>query len=84
MQALMTMSLHAILAELFELDPDEFQPEMRLVADLGMDAQRQARLAELVAEYFDGRQVLFTPAMTVADLIAMVVAEEFAGLPGYR
>ena len=80
-KALMTMSLNAMFAEVFDMEPEDIAPELRLYDDLHMTEDQAAELAELVAEYFDGTQVRITPATTLGEIFDHVVGQEFVGLP---
>jgi len=76
-QALMNMSLNAILADVFELDLDDIHTGLSLREDLAMTAAQQQGLRELVDEYFDGLALDFAAINTVDDLFQQVVAVEF-------
>lgn len=80
-KALMTMSLNAAIAEIFGLDLDEIVPDLRLFADLRMTPEQQSEFAALVAEYFDGVAIDFTPTTTLGDIFDRVIEQEFLGLP---
>lgn len=80
-KALMTMSLNAAIAEIFGLDLDEIVPDLRLFADLRMTPEQQSEFAALVAEYFDGVTIDFTPTTTLGDIFDRVIEQEFLGLP---
>jgi quinol monooxygenase YgiN len=80
-KALMTMSLDAIVLEVFGMGPDEVKPELRLYADLKMTDNQKNEFSDLVAEYFDGRQLELTRTTTLGDIFDCVVEQEFAGIP---
>ncbi len=80
-KALMTMSLNAAVAEIFGLELDEIVPDLRLFADLRMTPEQQSEFTDLVAEYFDGVRIDFTPTTTLGDIFARVVEQEFPDLP---
>lgn len=80
-KALMTMTLDAMVGKVFGLEPEEIAPGLRLYGDLHMSAVQRAQLAGLVAEYFEGVQLEFTPATTLGDIAARVVDAQFADLP---
>lgn len=80
-KALMTMSLNAILAEVFAVDIDAISLTLRLREDLHMNAARQAELSALISEYFDGLYIDLAVIATVDDLYALVVEQEFKEIP---
>jgi hypothetical protein len=80
-RALMTMSLNAIFAEVFGLEPDEIQPGLRVFSDLRMTADQAAELAALVAEYFDELHIEFGQATTLGEILDRVVGRQFEGIP---
>ncbi len=73
MKALMAGVLNAVIMDVFGLESGEVRPELALVGDLHMDATQRSRLAEMVAEYFDGARLNVGPATTLADLYAQVI-----------
>ncbi len=76
-KALMTMSLNALIAEVFNKDLEELEPELSLTRDLTMDKNKQQELAGLIAEYFDGLSIDFTQNDTLDKLFSTVVSAEF-------
>lgn len=80
-KGLMTISLNAIIADVFELEFDEISTQMDLRADLGMDMEKQTELAELVEEYFDGLKIDFARINSLGDLFEVVVEQEFKDIP---
>ena len=76
-RAIMTMSLNAIVADVFGLDLDDIEPGLRLHTDLRMDTQKQLELGEIIAEYFDGLQVEFSRIELLADLFEQVIGSAF-------
>jgi hypothetical protein len=80
-KALMTMSLNAVVAEVFGMEPDEIRPGLRVFDDLHMTPDQQSEFAGLVAEFFDGLQVEFTPTTTLDEIFDHVIEQEFLGLP---
>ena len=81
-KALMSVGLKAIIADTFEMELEELQLGLRLQEDMGMDAEKQDRLAELVAEYFNGQQLNFRQIKTVNDLFRHVVDQAFSEVSG--
>ena len=59
-KALMTMSLNALIAEVFDVEPDEINCNLSLSMDLGMDTEKKQELTELIGEYFDGLVINFS------------------------
>lgn len=80
-KALMTMSLNAIFAEVFGLEPDAIAPELCVFSDLDMTADQASELAALVAEYFDGLRIVFAPTTTLGEIHDLVVGRQFEGIP---
>ena len=76
-KALMTMSLNALIAEVFNKDLEELEPELSLTRDLAMDNNKQQELAGLIDEYFDGLSVDFAQNDTLDKLFTSVVSAEF-------
>lgn len=73
----MTMSLNAIIADVFERDLDDIEPGLHMYADLDMDTKKQLELGEIIVEYFDGLQVDFSRIELLADLFEQVVESAF-------
>ncbi len=80
-KALMTMSLNALIAEVFEKDLDELTLDLSLIKDLDMNNDKQQELAGLINEYFDGLEVDFSQNDTLDKLFQTVVDAEFEELP---
>ena len=80
-KGLMTMSLNAIVADVFDVEPDELKRELRLREDLGMTDLQQSALAEMIAEYFDGVEVDLVNSATLGDIFEVVVDQEFKDIP---
>lgn len=76
-KALMTMSLNALIAEVFDKDLEELELSLSLTRDLGMDSQKQQELTELIDEYFDGLSVDFSKNDSLGALFQTVVNAEF-------
>lgn len=73
----MTMSLNAIIADVFERDLDDIETGLHMYADLDMDAKQRLVLGKVIAEYFDGLQVDFSRIKLLADLFEQVVESAF-------
>ncbi|MCW8929868.1 MAG: phosphopantetheine-binding protein [Gammaproteobacteria bacterium] len=76
-KVLMTMSLNALIAEVFEIDLDDLERTLSLTKDLGMDSAKQRELSNLIDEYFDGLSVDFSENDTLEELFYTVVNSEF-------
>ena len=80
-KALMTMSLNAVVAQVFDLDLDDIRAGQRLHADMHMSAAQEAELKSMVAEYFDDLELAIGPATTLGDVFDQVIETEFADVP---
>lgn len=76
-KALMSMSLNAIIADIFDLDLDEIKPELHLNNDLNISPAQQDELLETIAEYFDDIKIDLTKIRTLNDLFEVVIFSEF-------
>jgi len=77
-KALMSMSLNALVAEIFELDLDAMDPTLRLREDLLLDDAKAAALADDIADYFDGLRIDLGAVITLQDLFDRVINEEYS------
>ena len=75
-RALMSMTLNAVLADLFGVNPDAISPDLNLRRDLNLDAGKQCKLQQRVQEYFEGVRLDFARIETLDDLYRQVVAVE--------
>jgi len=75
-RALMTMTLHALVADLLRLDPDALHPEFRLRDALAGKPHTAHRLRKLVAEYFDDAPVVWEDTETLRDLCRQLFSKE--------
>ena len=80
-KVLMTMSFNSVVEEVFGIDLDAIDLNLRLHADLHMTQAMQEEFADKIADYFDGAQVDFEKARTLDDVFDEVVAREFKDLP---
>ena len=80
-RALMTMSLNAVVADVFDLEPEDLRPELRVYGDLHMNAEQAAEFSALVAEYFDDLRLDFATDVTLGEVFDRVVGRQFDGLP---
>jgi hypothetical protein len=76
-KALMSMSLNAIIADVFDMDLDDIKLELNLRTDMQMSDAKESELKAMVAEYFDDLQVDFSQIKTLADLFDLVIEQEF-------
>ncbi len=76
-KALMTMSLNAIIADVFDLDLDDIKAELRLREDLNMSVGQQQQLVDVIGEYFDDISVNLDEIKTLGELFERVVFSEF-------
>lgn len=76
-KALMTMSLNAIIADVFDLDLDDIKAELRLREDLNMSVGQQQQLVDVIGEYFDDIRVNLDEIKTLGELFERVVFSEF-------
>lgn len=76
-RGLMSMSLNAIVSDVFDLDLDAIHRGLDLTRDLAMNPEQQQGLMDLVAEYFDGLRLNFKRIRTLDDLFQQVVDQEF-------
>ncbi|MCG6863899.1 MAG: phosphopantetheine-binding protein [Thiogranum sp.] len=75
-RALMTMTLNAVVADLFGCDLNAISPDLNLRTDLNLDAAKQCKLQQRVQEYFGGVRFDFAHIETLDDLYRQVVAVE--------
>jgi len=78
-RALMGMTLDAVLADLFDVDPDAIRPDLNLRGDLKLDAGKQCKLQQRVQEYFEGVRLDFARIETLDDLYRQVAGVESQG-----
>lgn len=76
-KALMTMSLNALIAEVFDKDLDELELSLSLTNDLGMNFDKKQELTELIDEYFDGLYIDLSKNDSLEALFQTVVEAEF-------
>lgn len=80
-KGLMAISLNAIIADVFEVEPDELKREMSLRGDLRMTPQQQMSLSGMIAEYFDGIEINLDGNECLGDIFEVVVEQEFRDIP---
>lgn len=78
-RALMSMTLDAVLADLFGVNPDAIRPDLNLRGDLNLDARKQRKLQQRLQEYFEGVRLDFARIETLDDLYRQVVVVESSG-----
>ena len=72
MQNMMSMAVYLVIADTFDLDVDELEPDFNLQSDLGMDAAMQAQLDHCIMDMFNNFQVDFAHAKTVQDVVEQI------------
>jgi hypothetical protein len=77
---LMAMSLKAVVSEALHADMEGIDERTRLVDDLHMDNDGNARLKALIADIFDGLEVEPERMSTFGDLLERMVLSEFEDL----
>lgn len=75
-RALMTMTVHALVADLLHLDPGALHPEFRLQDALEGKPHTAHRLRKLVVEYFDDTPVDWEDTETLQDLCQQLFSME--------
>lgn len=80
-KGLMTMSLNAIIADVFDVEPEELKRELRLREDLRMTLRQKEELREMIAEYFDGVEIDLENSKNLGDIFEVVVDQEFRDIP---
>ncbi len=76
-KALMTMSLNALIADVFEIDLDDIDRQLSLRNDLGMNSEKEQELNELIREYFDGLEVDLNKNDRLDALFQSIIDTEF-------
>lgn len=80
-KGLMSMSLNAIIADLFDKEPEELDRSLRLREDLGMTPEQGQELVDTVAEYFDDLALNLDQIQTLGDMFNVVVEQAFQDIP---
>lgn len=80
-KGLMSMSLNAIIADLFDKEPEELDRSLRLREDLGMTPEQGQELVNTVAEYFDDLALDLDQIQTLGDVFNVVVEQAFQDIP---
>jgi len=78
----MSMSLNALISEVFDKDLEDLDGNLSLYEDLAMNAHQQQELGDLIEEYFDGLSIDLTAINTLQELFDSVVEMEFEEMPG--
>ncbi len=76
-KALMTMSLNALIADVFEIDLDDIDRQLSLRNDLGMNSEKEQELNALIREYFDGLEVDLNKNDRLDALFQSIIDTEF-------
>ncbi len=80
-KGLMSMSLNAIFAEIFDKELEDLDRNLRLREDLGMTEAQGTELVETVAEYFDDLALDIDRMQTLGDVFDVVVEQAFEDIP---
>ncbi len=73
MQNMMAMSVYFVIADAFDIDAMDIEPNLNLDKDLHMTTENKQELSESVMDMFNGRQLDFTAINNVQDIIDQIV-----------
>ena len=73
MKNMMAMSVYFIIADAFDLDAMDIEPNNDLEKDFHMTSKTKQDLSELVVDMFAGRQLDFTSTHNVQDVVDQIV-----------
>jgi len=73
LQNMMSMAVHLVIADTFDLDVDDVSLDSDLQNDLGMDADLRDKLDSSIMEMFNELHLDFSRIKTVADVVEQVV-----------
>ncbi|WP_157197909.1 MULTISPECIES: hypothetical protein [Methylomonas] len=73
LQNMMSMAVHLVIADTFDLDVDDVSLDSDLQNDLGMDADLRDKLDSSIMEMFNQLHLDFSRIKTVADVVKQVV-----------
>jgi len=71
-QNIMSMAVYWVIADVFEIDTDQLNPQSNLRADFNMTTEIQHRLNESIREMFNDVCVDFSRVETVQDIVEQV------------
>jgi acyl carrier protein len=72
LQNMMSMAVYFVLADTFDMDFDDIQPNSNLKTDLGMTSSIQTQLDESIMDMFTQVKVDFSQIKTVQDIVDQV------------
>ncbi len=81
-EALMTMSLNALISDTLDIDIDALDDSLDLRRDIGMQPAEEIELAQAIAEYFNGLTVNMEQISTIGDLHRLIIGHELANPAG--
>lgn len=73
MENMMAMSVYFVIADAFDIDVMDIEPDKDLDKDFHMSAKNKHDLSELVIDMFNGRQLDFTSIHNVQDIVDQIV-----------
>jgi len=73
MQNMMAMSVYFVIADAFDIDAMDIEPNLNLETDLHMTTETKQDLSESVMDMFNGRRLDFTAINNVQDIIDQIV-----------
>ena len=76
-KSLMTMTVNSIIADLFDLDFDEINPDKCLFKDYQMTNKQENMLKSSISEYFDDYELHIPKSYTIRQLYEDVVISCF-------
>lgn len=77
-EALMTMSLNALISDTLDIGIDTLDNSLNLRRDLGMQSAEEIELTQAIAEYFNGLTVNMEQISTIGDLHRLIIGHELA------
>lgn len=81
-KALMTMSLNALISDTLDIDIDALDDSLDLRRDIGMQPAEEIKLAQAIAEYFNGLTINMEHITTIGDLHQSIIGHELANPAG--
>jgi acyl carrier protein len=72
MKNMMAMSVYFIIADTFDIDAINIEPENNLEKDLHMTSETKQELNDMVIDMFDGRQLDFSTIHNVQDIVDQI------------
>jgi acyl carrier protein len=72
MKNMMAMSVYFIIADTFDIDAINIEPENNLEKDLNMTSETKQELNDMVIDMFGGRQLDFSTIHNVQDIVDQI------------